>query len=112
MLVVTVDKRGQRDRAFPPSDAADADCSYASGDPDLRVGQRMPRLFTEVHVHDLGVLMQQRQRLQIRPRTGLLQQRVVTAEDRAARRYLQDLGVGLRGPANAPLRTAPVDRAL
>ena len=109
MLVVAVDERRLGDRALPPGDAAHSDRADASDDRDLGVAERVADLVAEVRVDDLGVLVDQHERLELVELRGLLEQRVVAAEDRADRREREQLRAGLGGAPDARLRAATVD---
>ena len=53
------------------------------GDGDLRVGERLAHLGAEARVDELGVLVDEHERLEVLERGRLVEDQVVGAEDRA-----------------------------
>src|SRR2546430_1015267 len=106
---VAVDERGPCHGALPPRDAADADRADAPDDADLRLAERLPDLGAEVGIDDLGVLVDEDQRLQVIERGGLVEDEVVAAKDRVGRPEGEHLRIRLRRVADTRLGVAFVD---
>ena len=82
MLLVAVDERGACDRRLPPRDAAHANRADAPDQANIGVLERATGHLAEIAVDDLGVLVDEYQRIEVLARRKLLQQNVVGGEDR------------------------------
>ena len=110
-LAVAVDERRPGHRALPPRDAAHADRADAAHDADLGVAERLAQLRAEAGVVDLGVLVQEDERLEVVALGDGVEEQVVGAEDRPRRGVRDHLGIRLRGAADPGRRGALVDVA-
>ena len=109
---------------LPPRDAPDPDRPGAPDYRHLGIGERLPQPGTEIRIDDLGILMEQDERLEVIAVGDLVQDDVVVAEDRTGElvvvecavgivepraRHGDDLGVGLGGELDPGLGAAAVD---
>ena len=75
-----MDDRGPAHRPLPPGDAAHADRADAPDHADLRVAQRGADLRAEVAIDDLGVLVDEHERLEVVALGDRVEHQVVAAE--------------------------------
>src|SRR5947199_306199 len=76
-LRVAVGERGPGDRALPPGDAADADRARAADQRHVRFLESFANLGAEPGVDDLGVLVEEYQRLEVVVLLRLVEEEVV-----------------------------------
>jgi hypothetical protein len=112
VLGIAVGESRPGDGTFPPGDAADADRPRAAHDGDVRIAERLAYFRAELGIDDLGVLMDEDERLEIVTVHDAINDQVVVAEDRSRTALGQDQRIGLGHEAQAGFGAALVDFAL